>query len=157
MNRRKIRLIEGNSKCRHLKNLTCKWTLRQVFICLRTGTPWPSPPFLAHCRVYVSTVLWRRSNVWINLGEAAYINLCVLPEKIRELIYSVLIVLTGLALLIKYMQITTVYSIFSILIHTGKGGGFEPERRLEGQQLFTYWLYLQSINSDKHLPQSPNF
>ncbi len=30
--RRKIRLIEVNAKCRHLKKLTCKGTLRQVFI-----------------------------------------------------------------------------------------------------------------------------
>jgi hypothetical protein len=30
--RRKIRLIEGNTKFRHLKKLTCKGTLRQVFI-----------------------------------------------------------------------------------------------------------------------------
>jgi hypothetical protein len=29
---RKIRLIEGNEKCRHLKKLTCKGALRQVFI-----------------------------------------------------------------------------------------------------------------------------
>ncbi len=28
---RKIRLIEGNAKCRHLKKLTFKGTLRQVF------------------------------------------------------------------------------------------------------------------------------
>jgi hypothetical protein len=32
---RKFRLIESNAKCRHLKKFTCKWTLRQVFICLR--------------------------------------------------------------------------------------------------------------------------
>jgi hypothetical protein len=32
INCRKIRLIEGNAKCRHLKELTCKGTLRQVFI-----------------------------------------------------------------------------------------------------------------------------
>jgi hypothetical protein len=31
--RRKIRLIESNAKCRHLKKLTCKGTLLQVFIC----------------------------------------------------------------------------------------------------------------------------
>ncbi len=48
----------------------------------------------------------------------------------------------------------------------GKGrkgkGRVEPERRLEGQQFTKMgrkyqndWLYLQSINSDKHLPQSP--
>ncbi len=50
-----------------------------------------------------------------------------------------------------------------ILIHTGKGGGeIEPERRLEGQQFTKLgqkyqhdWLYLRSINSDRHLPQSP--
>jgi hypothetical protein len=30
--RRKIRLMKVNSKCRHLKKLTWKWTLRQVFI-----------------------------------------------------------------------------------------------------------------------------
>jgi hypothetical protein len=33
--RRKIRIIEGNAKCRHLKTLTCKDTLLQVFISLR--------------------------------------------------------------------------------------------------------------------------
>ncbi len=37
--RRKIGLIEGNAKCRHLNNMTCKGTLRQVFICLRPRTP----------------------------------------------------------------------------------------------------------------------
>jgi hypothetical protein len=30
-----IRLIESNTKCRYLKKITCKGTLRQVFICLR--------------------------------------------------------------------------------------------------------------------------
>ena len=30
--RRKIRLIESNAKCRHLKKFTCKRTLRQVFL-----------------------------------------------------------------------------------------------------------------------------
>jgi hypothetical protein len=33
--RRKIRLKEVNTKCRHLKRLTCKGTLWQGFICLR--------------------------------------------------------------------------------------------------------------------------
>jgi hypothetical protein len=37
------RLKEGNSKCRHLKKLSCKGTLRQVFICLRPRTPYPPP------------------------------------------------------------------------------------------------------------------
>ncbi len=51
-----------------------------------------------------------------------------------------------------------------ILIHTGKEGGgrVEPERRLEEQQFKRLgrkyqhdWMYLQFVNSDKHLPQSP--
>ncbi len=36
--RKKIRLIEGNAKCRHLNKFSCKGTFRQVFICLRPIT-----------------------------------------------------------------------------------------------------------------------
>jgi hypothetical protein len=91
-------------QCRHLKKLTCKGTLLQVFICLRLRTPYALPPPYTQC--------------------------------IR---------------------------VYSVPFHTGKGrGGAEPERRLEGQQ-FTKLrrkyqhdlLYRQSINFDKHLPQSP--
>jgi hypothetical protein len=46
--------------------------------------------------------------------------------------------------------------------HMEGGGGVEPERRGEGQQLKKArskiqhdGVYLQVINSDKHLPQSP--
>jgi hypothetical protein len=74
------------------EKLTYKRTLRQVFICLRPGTP-----AVTHC-----------------------------------------------------------VRVYSILIHTGKGG-VEPEGRLEGQQFTKLgrkyqhdWLYLQSVNSDKH-------
>ncbi len=45
--RRKIRLIESNAKCRHLKKLTNKGILRQMFICLRPRTPFPHP--ITHC------------------------------------------------------------------------------------------------------------
>ncbi len=41
--RRKIRPIESNAKCRHLKKFTWKGTFRQVFICLRP------PPLLGFC------------------------------------------------------------------------------------------------------------
>ncbi len=98
--RSKIRLIEVNSKCCHLKKMTWKRTLRHMLFCMR-----PRTLYTVHC-------------------------ICV----------------------------------YRIIIHAGKGGGgrVEPERRLEGQQ-FTklgrkyplYWLYLQSINSDKYLTQSP--
>jgi hypothetical protein len=40
---RKIRLIECNAKCRYLKKLASKGTLRLVFICLWPRTP-PPPP-----------------------------------------------------------------------------------------------------------------
>jgi hypothetical protein len=51
MSRRKIRLIEDNAKCPHLKKFTCTGTLRQVFICLRLRIPYP-PPFTQCIRVY---------------------------------------------------------------------------------------------------------
>jgi hypothetical protein len=52
LNRRKLRLIEGNANCQTQKKFTYKETLRQVFICLRPRTPYP-PPLLT---VYVYTV-----------------------------------------------------------------------------------------------------
>ncbi len=57
--------------------------------------------------------------------------------------------------------------VYSLLTYShreggGKVGRVQPERRLEGQQFTKLgrkhqhdWLYLQSINLDKHLPQSP--
>ncbi len=50
---RKIRLIEGNVKCRHLKKLTCKGTLRQLFICVRPKPPPRPPPPLYTCIQYI--------------------------------------------------------------------------------------------------------
>ncbi len=54
--RRKIRLLEGNAKCRHLKELNLKGTLRQVFISLwpRTLYPYPLPYTLFTCIVYTT-------------------------------------------------------------------------------------------------------
>ncbi len=40
-NHGKIILIKGNAKCRLIKKMTCKGTLRQVFICLWTRTYTP--------------------------------------------------------------------------------------------------------------------
>ncbi len=77
--RRKIRLIERNAKCRHLKKIELLKGL--CGRCLSVWGPEPhSPPFL-HTAVYMSN---RR--------------------------------------------------VYSLLIHTGKGGRAEPERRLEGQE-----------------------
>jgi hypothetical protein len=79
LNRRKIRLIEGKAKCRHLKKGTRNGTLRQVSICLRPRTPYLSPLYTLYVYVYE----------------------------------------------------------YSILIHTGKKGRVEPERRGKRQQFTT--------------------
>jgi hypothetical protein len=50
--RRKVRLIEGNAKCRHLKTITCKGTLRQEYICLSPRTPYTTPYTLYTCILY---------------------------------------------------------------------------------------------------------
>jgi hypothetical protein len=50
-----LNYIDTKPKCRRLKILTCKVTLRQVFICLRPSpilTPYPPFPYT----VYVHTV-----------------------------------------------------------------------------------------------------
>ncbi len=52
--RRKIRLIEGNAKFRHLSKLSSKGILWQMFICPRPKTPHPPP---LHT-VYVYTVTY---------------------------------------------------------------------------------------------------
>jgi hypothetical protein len=49
-----MRLIEGNAKCCHLKNLTCKGPLRQVFICMRPITPCIPPPPLHTVNVFTA-------------------------------------------------------------------------------------------------------
>jgi hypothetical protein len=103
--RRKMRLLKGNAKCRHLKNWPVKGLCGRYLSEAQKSLPLP----LTHC--------------------------------IR---------------------------VFGIFIHTGKGEGgrVEPERRGEEQQVrvqikrlgWQYqhdWLHLQSINSDKYLPQSP--
>ncbi len=48
---RKKRLIERNGKFLHLKQWTCKGTLRQVFVCLRPRTSY-HPPSLHTVDVY---------------------------------------------------------------------------------------------------------
>jgi hypothetical protein len=49
--RRKIKLIEGNAKCCHLKKLTCNGTLQQVFICLRPRIPYLPPPHTLYTNI----------------------------------------------------------------------------------------------------------
>jgi hypothetical protein len=66
---RKIRLIEGNAKCCHLKKFTCKGTLRQVFICLRPRTHTPPPPH-THMLYTGGGESWtREKETWAAWGE----------------------------------------------------------------------------------------
>jgi hypothetical protein len=53
---RKIRLIESNAKCIHLKKFSCKGTLRQLFICLRP------PSLLGFCLRWSSNFVG--SEIW---------------------------------------------------------------------------------------------
>ncbi len=38
---KKIRIVDGNAECLHLKKLTCLEIFRQVFFCLRPRNPYP--------------------------------------------------------------------------------------------------------------------
>jgi hypothetical protein len=49
--RRKMRLIEKNAKCRYLKKLTCKGTLQQVFYLYES----PPPCIYVYCIRYLFT------------------------------------------------------------------------------------------------------
>jgi hypothetical protein len=61
---RKVRLIESNAKCRHLKKFACNGTLQEVFICLR------SPPLLDFCMGWSSNFLGSVS------GQIQSVKLC---------------------------------------------------------------------------------
>ncbi len=56
-------LKESNAKCRHLKKLTCKGILWQVFICLRPRTPFP-PDTLFTCIQYTFFTKERGRESW---------------------------------------------------------------------------------------------
>ncbi len=51
--------IDAKEKCRHLKKLTCKGTLRQMYICLRP------PPLLGFCLGWSCTFwIWSDTECW---------------------------------------------------------------------------------------------
>ena len=112
--RRKIRLIEGNAKCRHLKKVTSKGTLRQVFICLRPRTAYPpSPLHTVYCTRTVHLFTQGR-------GEGRELN-----QREGE---------------------------------RGNRGEYRSQSWVDNTNMTECTQetgYLQSINSDKHLSQSP--
>jgi hypothetical protein len=103
--RRKIRLIEFNAKCRHLKKLTLKW------LCGRCLSVWGPEPHTTPYTLYMCIQYMYLFTQGKGEGGDSWTR-----EKIRG---------------------ATVYS-------TKLGRKYQHD-----------WLCLQSINSDKHLSQSP--
>ncbi len=103
--RREIRLIESNAKCRYLKKLACKGTLRQEFICLRP------PPLLGFC------LGWLSNFVGSECGQKQSVKL------LQNMVFD-----TTQHHPIPF-QIHTVLWLWE----GGRGWGSEPERTLEGQ------------------------
>ncbi len=80
---RKIKLIEGNAKCRHLKKFASKGTLPQVFICLRPRNPYPLTTYTVYT-LYLFTQggggeSWegQRSNGSKNLVKSTNMTDCI--------------------------------------------------------------------------------
>jgi hypothetical protein len=157
LQRRKIRLIEGNAKCRHLKKLTCKRTCGRS---LSVWGPAHTPPPLTHTCIRVYSVrICRPFKEFRNRFPAGRAGMTILlsdrPARQHRLAESIP----------RYRFLGSINDykyVLTTLIHTWKWGWVEPKRRLEGQQFIKLgriyqhdWLYLQSINSDKHLLQSP--
>ncbi len=65
LRRRHIRPIESNAKCRYLKKLTCKGTLRPVFYLSQA----PSPPMTPYSPLPLHTVRIRVYNILIHTGK----------------------------------------------------------------------------------------
>ncbi len=80
-----MRLTEGNSKCCHLKKLTCKGTLRQVFICLRPRTRYP--PRLHTIYVYTVHLFTQERAGWggeLNQREGSRGNKVTMVGRIYQ-------------------------------------------------------------------------
>ncbi len=137
--------IDTKAKCCHLKKLTCKGTLRLVFICLRRP-----PPLLGF--------VWGGLAILyaLNLDRYRVLNLCRIWSP------------TGLN---TPPPPSHTLSVYTLLRHAGGRGRYEPERRLEGQQFTKLGkkyqhdlLKLHSINSDtqclhtcREVPLNVNF
>ncbi len=159
------------------KKFTCKGTLRQVFNCwdLFPHNLTPSPPPSTHClylRVmnklgWVSSALSFIGGVHIGARVLLDINWYSLAISLAYRseeeggILLVQMISTRLRCAYRKGGGGQLVSIYCTLTQRRGGGGVEPERRLEGLEFKKLgrkyqhdWLYLQSINSDKNLPQS---
>jgi hypothetical protein len=122
--------IDTKAECRHLKNLPVKG------LCGRCLSVPISPPR------FLFGLVWQFCR-FLNLVRYRVLDSCIIWSP------------TGLN--ITPYPLPAMNCLYLLYFDT-----VEPERRLEGQQ-FTQpsrkhqhdWLYLQFINADKHLPQSP--
>ncbi len=140
---------DAKAKCRHLKKLTCKGASRQVFLSVLYGTPSRTV-----YDMYVFTQGRGGGESWTReKGKGTTANSLSPPAE-----YGLP---TGLNTL-PPPTLPATHCLFIMYFDTGKGGRgrVELERRLEGQQFTKLgrkyqhdWLYLQSINCDKHLPR----
>jgi hypothetical protein len=122
-----VNYINSKAKFRHLK--TCKWTLRQVFICLRP------PLLLGFC------LEWSSNFVGSESGQIQ--NVKLLQNMVSNRTQH------------PPPPPSHTLPVWTVLWHRKgeKGGRVEPERRLEGQQFTKLgrkyqhdWLFLQSIS-----------
>jgi hypothetical protein len=108
--RRKIGLVESNDKCSYLTKLTCKGTLRQVFICLRP------PPLLGFC------LGWNSNFVGPESGQKQSVKL------LQNMVFN-----TTQHLPPPLPDKHCLYILYFDFGKGGSGGGY-PKRRLEGQK-----------------------
>ncbi len=146
--RRKIRLMVGNAKCRYLKLWPVKGLCGRCLFVRGPETPYPPPLYTLYpCR-----------KIRLIDGNAKCCHLKKLTSKGTW--RQAFICLRPRTSYPPHTLNTCIQYTYSL--REGGVGESEPERRLEGQQ-FTmmgrkcqhYWLCLQSINSEKHLPHSP--
>ncbi len=180
-----VTAIDTKAKCCHLKKFTCKGTLRQVFICPKRPpllmTPYPPLHTVTFCPytrdifaetrtdniyclkiftklvTFVSDTFFGSGNfsreirilaVWHMAGVVAAGNQDI-PGKTRTYLGN---------------QDIPVY-VYAVYLFTPVRGGWgrvQPQRKVRGATVQKLgrkcrhdWLYLQYINYDKHLPQSP--
>jgi len=105
--RRKMRLIENKEKCRYLKSLSWKGTLRQVFICLRP------PPLQGFC------LGWKSKFVGSESGQ----------KQSGKLLQNMISNTTQQPPTPSQPHTVCIYTVLRLW----EGARGEPERSLEGQ------------------------
>ncbi len=149
-----IQHIEFNRKCIRLITLQISYPgLTQNPLHHDNSNWWPI--IFMHLCKHMST--YTVQNLHLKAMQNVFIKKLTCKGTLRQVLICLRPKTTYLLPLARCMH------VYRILIHTGKGGGaVEPESRLEEQQFTKLdrkyqhgWLYLKSINPDKHLPQNP--